>query len=134
MSKDFKEIGENIQQRRQELNLSIREVENATSIRTSHLQAIENGEMNKLISPVYAEGFVRQYSAFLGLDSDSLIREHPEIFARGNSQEFSFGLGTIEVRDNPGAGVKWIPNALWVVAFVGLFVAAWYIAKYFEVE
>jgi len=74
---EMKEIGDTFKKRRKEMNLSLKEVENGTSIRTSYLQAIEEGEIGKLISPVYAQGFFRQYAAFSGRDRESLIREHP---------------------------------------------------------
>lgn len=133
MKQDIKNIGEGLKQRRQELNLSLKEAENATSIRMAYLQAIEEGEMAKLISPVYAQGFVKQYAAFLGVDGEKLVRENPEIFNKHERQEFSYGIGTLEVRGNPGAGVKWVPNALWLGAFLLILGVAWYAARYFEI-
>ena len=58
----MKALGEIFQTRRKELNLSLKEVENSTSIRLPYLQAIEEGQMDKLISPIYAQGFVKQYA------------------------------------------------------------------------
>lgn len=130
---ETKNIGEIFKEKRKEMNISLKEAENATSIRMSYLQAIEDGEMNKLISPVYANGFLRQYAIFLGIDGDKIIRENPEVFHKGQPQEFSYGIGTLEVRGNPGAGIKWFPNLLWIAAFLGMFVAAWFFAKFFEV-
>lgn len=129
----MKNIGDVFKQRRKEMNISLKEAENATSIRMSYLQAIEDGEMNKLISQVYAQGFLRQYASFLGIDGDQIIRDHPDVFCRPEAQEFSYGIGTMEVRGNPGAGVKWFPNLLWVAAFVLVLVVAWYSARFFEV-
>jgi len=133
LKEEMKSVGEIFKQRRKEMNLSLKESENATSIRTNYLQAIEEGEMNKLISPVYAQGFIKQYAVFLGIDGERIIREHPEIFLRGQTQEFSYGIGTLEVRGNPGAGIKWFPNALWILSLLGIFLSAWFVAKYFEV-
>lgn len=133
MGSDVKGIGEVLKQRRKEMNLSLKEVENATSIRMNYLQSIEEGEMSKLISPIYAQGFVKQYGAFLGVDTEQLIKEHPEVFARSNSPEFSYGIGTLEVRGNPGAGIKWLPNAFWISAFLAVLAAGWLLARYFEV-
>ncbi|MGK5594942.1 MAG: helix-turn-helix domain-containing protein [Parachlamydiaceae bacterium] len=130
---DMKEISEMLKKRRIEMNLSLKEVENVTSIRMSYLQAIEEGDFKKLISPVYAQGFVKQYAIFLGIDGDSIIREHPHLFNKKEHQDFAYGIGTLEMRNSPGAGVKWVPNLLWIVAFVGLFGLAWYLAKAFEV-
>lgn len=129
----MKEIGQLLQQRRKELNISLKEVENATSIRMVYLQAIEDGDMMKLISPVYAQGFLKQYASYVGLDGDRLVREHPEIFIRAPAQDFVYGIGTLEARGNPGAGVKWFPNAIWVVLFAVVLFIAWYAARFFEV-
>ncbi len=126
-------LGETLRKRRKELNISLKEVENATSIRMGYLEAIEEGEMGKLISPVYAQGFVRQYATYLGLDGEGIVREYPRIFAPPQAQEFAYGIGTLEKRGNPGAGVKWFPNAVWVGLFLGLFLVAWYLAKFLEV-
>ena len=129
----LKTLGDNLKQKRKERNLSLREVENATSIRVNYLQAIEDGDLSKLISAVYAQGFVRQYATFLGVDGELFIRENPDIFNRHEKQEFSYGIGTLEKRGNPGAGVKWVPNALWVGAFILVLVLAWYFARFLQV-
>jgi cytoskeletal protein RodZ len=128
-SQETKKVGDILSFRRKELNLSLKEAENATSIRISYLQALEEGEMGKLISPIYAQGFYRQYASFLGLDGDQIVREHPHVFNRHSSQEFVYGIGTLEGRGNPGGGVKWFPNAIWIVAFILVFAAAWYVAR-----
>jgi cytoskeletal protein RodZ len=122
-----------LKQRRKEMNISLKEAENATSIRMTYLQSIEEGDISKLISPVYAQGFFRQYAAFLGVDGDHIIRENPEIFTRPSAQEFSYGIGTLETRGNPGSGIKWVPNALAVGAVVLILVLAWYFAKFMDV-
>lgn len=130
---ELTQIGELFKQRRKELNLSLKEIENATSIRMAYLQAIEDGEIHKLNSPVYAQGFVRQYASFLGIDGEKIVRDNPEVFLRPEAQEFAYGIGTLEVRGNPGAGVKWFPNAIWISAFVLLIITAWFTARYFGV-
>jgi cytoskeletal protein RodZ len=132
VKEDTKSIGEIFKQRRKEMNISLKEAENATSIRINYLNSIEEGEISKLISPVYAQGFVRQYASFLGMDGESIIREHPQIFHRPEAQEFSYGIGTLESRGNPGAGVKWFPNALWIILSVAIILGAWYTAHIFE--
>lgn len=129
---ELKDIGDVFKNRRKELNMTLKEIENATSIRSTYLQAIEDGEMEKLISPIYAQGFLRQYANFLGIDGDAMIRENSKHFSRLENQEFSYGIGTLEMRGNPGAGVKWVPNVLWLIAFAVVFLIAWYLAKYFE--
>lgn len=115
--------------KRAEMNLSLKEVENATSIRMAYLQGIEEGKIGQLISPVYARGFVKQYATFLGLDAERLVRGNPELFGTHERQEFSYGIGTLEVRSTPGGGVKWLPNLLWVSGVALVLAAAYYFAK-----
>jgi cytoskeletal protein RodZ len=130
---DLKTIGAMLQRRRQELNLSLKEAENATSIRTVYLQSLEEGSPEKLIAPVYAQGFFKQYAGFLGLDGDKIVRENPELFNKSEPQHFAYGIGTLEHRNQSSAGVKWFPNALWISAFVLSLLVIWYIARIFEV-
>ncbi len=125
-------MGEIFKQRRKEMNLSLKEIENATSIRSSYLQSIEEGELKKLISPIYAQGFVTQYAAFLGLDGEQIIKSYPEIFKRVGVQEFSYGIGTLEVRSNPSAGIKGLPNALWIGLFLVILLGTWFLARSFD--
>lgn len=133
MNDEMKEIGNILKDRRKELNLSLKEIENATSIRMSYLQAIEDGDMSKLISAVYAQGFIKQYASFLGMDGESMVRERPDIFSRHEKHEFAYGIGTLEMRGNPSSSVKWFPNALWMLAFILVLLAAWYAAKMLEI-
>lgn len=133
MWSDMKQIGEQLRQKRKEMNLSLKEAENATSIRMSYLQALEEGEVDKLISPIYAQGFFKQYANFLGFDGEQMIRDNPGVFTRAQTQEFAYGIGTLEVRGNPSSGVKWFPNALWILTFVMILIGAWYAASYLGV-
>lgn len=130
---DMKSIGESFKRRRKELNVTLKEAENATSIRSSYLQSIEEADISRLISPVYARGFIKQYATFLGFDAEELMNKHPDLFTQTDSQEFSYGIGTLETRGNPGAGIKWFPNAIWVVASVVLLFLAWYVAHALDV-
>jgi cytoskeletal protein RodZ len=127
------QIGELFKQKRKERNLSLKEVESATSIRMVYLQAIEEGSVSKMLSPVYAEGFLKQYAAYLGMDGEDIIRKHPELFGPKGRQEFAYGIGTLEMRGTPGSGIKIGPNILWAIAFLLLLISAWVVARYLEV-
>jgi len=96
METDFQKIGEIFRTKRKELGLSLKEVENSTSIRTSFLEAIEDGKSDQLIASVYSSGFIRQYASFLGLDSDRLMQNFPRVFAKSEQKhEFSYGVGRL---------------------------------------
>lgn len=117
-------LGDELRNKRNELNLSLKEAENGTSIRMSYLKAIEEGDLNSIISPIYAEGFVKQYANYLQLDGERLIKENRELFVRHQNQSFDYGIGTLEVRDNAGSSGKRIPLIVWgLIALVIILVA-----------
>lgn len=75
---------------REKQNLTIKDIEKGTSIRGIYIEAIENGEFNKLPGEVYAKGFIRNYATFLKLDADSIIlsytqENHPEEIAKAEA-------------------------------------------------
>ncbi len=133
MAQDLKSIGDMLRSRRKELNMSLKDVENSTSIRSGYLQAIEDGQMERLISPIYAQGFVKQYAIFLGLDGERLVADGADLFKKPINQDFAYGIGTLEPRSNHGAGVKWMPGSIWIIAFIVLLLVAYYVARLLEV-
>ena len=128
-------IGKLFQEKREERNLSLREVENATSIRINFLEAIENGTITTRLSSVYAQGFIKQYATYLGLDGDTLLKEHPELLLgnKQRGQHFAYGIGTLEMRNSHTRGARGNSNAIWIAAFFGVLLLAWIAARYLEV-
>jgi len=134
MSEDLKRVGLLFKQKREDLSMSLKEVENSTSIRCGYLDAIEEGTIHRFISGVYAFGFMRQYANFLGMNFESLVQENPQAFRIPQEKhEFDYGIGTLEVRGSLGGGVKWLPNLLWAFAAAFVLVIAWFLAKYLGV-
>lgn len=130
MTEEQKRFGELLKIKRHEKNLSLKEVENATSIRQSHLEAIEEGTVTDHLAGIYAQGFMKQYATFLGLDAERLVKENPGAFRLpGEKHEFSYGIGTLEKRGSQSGGVKWFPNILWAGLSAVVLIAAWYLAK-----
>ena len=68
-------VGYTLRQERERQNLSVSDIEQGTSIRTAYIEAIENGEYDKLPGKVYTKGFVKNYAKFLGLDTDVIAKE-----------------------------------------------------------
>lgn len=66
-------VGEILRRTRVHYNQSLMEVEQALRIRSSQLQAIEEGNFSVMPGRVYAIGFVRAYSEYLGLDGDKMV-------------------------------------------------------------
>jgi len=66
-------VGEILRRARVHHNQSLIEVERALRIRSNQLQAIEEGDFAQMPGRVYAIGFVRTYSEYLGLDGHKMV-------------------------------------------------------------
>ncbi len=130
MSEGLHTMGEKFRAKREEMSLSLKEIENATSIRMIYLQAIEDGKVDHFLSTAYALGFIRQYGGFLGFDMEKISKDYPEAFRMApEKQDFAYGIGTLEMRGNPHGGIRWMPNLFWGSALVLMAVCAWFFAK-----
>ena len=69
------QIGPVLEKKRLEKGLSLKEVEQATKIRTRYLEGLEREDPTSLPDPVYARGFLKTYANFLGLNGEQLSRE-----------------------------------------------------------
>ncbi len=66
-------VGEILRRTRVHYGQSLEEVEVVLRIRASQLEALEKGDVTQLPGRVYAIGFVRSYSEYLGLDGDKMV-------------------------------------------------------------
>ena len=89
-------VGYTLRQERERQNLSIEDIEQGTSIRALYIEAIENGEYDKLPGTVYTKGFIKNYAKFLGLDADATVKEF-----MGDIAELS-GANPSPVAENAG--------------------------------
>lgn len=132
MNEELRRVGTLFREKRQDLKLSLKEVENATSIRSAYLQAIEEGTIGAHISSVYAMGFLKQYAQFLGIDVQRLIRENPAAFRTTPSKpDFVYGIGTLEVRAQQRTGSRLMRTLAWIVGFVLICAVMWVVIKVF---
>ena len=66
-------VGEILQTARERKGVDLSRAERETKIRARHLMALESGDMADLPAPVYAKGFLRNYSTYLGLDAEEMV-------------------------------------------------------------
>ena len=66
-------VGEILRRTRVHYGQTLEQVEVVLRIRASQLEALEQGDVSKLPGRVYAIGFVRSYSEYLGLDGDKMV-------------------------------------------------------------
>jgi cytoskeletal protein RodZ len=69
------QIGAILVERRKEKGLTLKDVEQATKIRTRYLEGLEREDYSLLPDAVYARGFLKTYANFLGLDGEQLAGE-----------------------------------------------------------
>jgi len=66
-------VGQKLKEKRLEKGLTLEEVSQNTKIRTNFLFSIEKGDYLKLPSVAYAQGFVRNYARYLGLNESQMM-------------------------------------------------------------
>jgi cytoskeletal protein RodZ len=71
---DAERLGQRLREAREARDLSLEEVERATRIRARFIEALEDGDY-AIMSRVQAQGFLRNYARFLGLDIELLVEE-----------------------------------------------------------
>jgi len=67
-------LGADLQRARLARGLSLADVSASLRLRAAYLEAIENDRREALPGPVYANGYVRSYAAYLGMDPDAAVR------------------------------------------------------------
>ncbi|MBA4150729.1 MAG: helix-turn-helix domain-containing protein [Verrucomicrobia bacterium] len=68
-------VAEQLHQAREERQLTVHQVAEATKIRTDHIEALENGDYDVFPASVYIRGFVRTYATFLRMDVPKILGE-----------------------------------------------------------
>ena len=69
-------FGEHLKRERELRGVSLDEIAAATRIKTSFLEALENGRWDELPGGAFNRGFVRATAHFLGLDEDGMVAEY----------------------------------------------------------
>ncbi|NPV74237.1 MAG: helix-turn-helix domain-containing protein [Pelotomaculum sp.] len=73
-------IGNKLRQARENLSLTLEDIESATKIRRKYLEALENEQFGILPGRVYARCFLNTYARFLGLNTKEIIQKYDRIF------------------------------------------------------
>jgi len=71
------ELGSTLRRAREARGLTLEDAERDTRISRRYLQALENEEFDIIPAPVYARGFLRSYSQYLGLDPQKMLALFP---------------------------------------------------------
>ncbi len=82
----MKTIGEIFKQKRLHGNITIADVEKATKIRKTYIEALEGGNYDKLPPAAFTRGFVKNYSEFLGLPASEILALYRREFDEQNDK------------------------------------------------
>lgn len=72
----MKNLGAKLKAAREAMQLSLRDVADATRLRINVLEKMEDGSFDYDLQEVYKRGFLRIYAAFLKLNVDDIMREY----------------------------------------------------------
>jgi len=66
-------VAEQLKQAREAQRLTVQQVADATKMRTDHVRALEVGDYDVFVAPVYIRGFVRSYARLVKLDVERIL-------------------------------------------------------------
>lgn len=90
-------VGEILRRTRRHYGQTLQQVEVVLRIRASQLEALETGNHSQLPGRVYALGFVRSYSEYLGLDGDKMVQLYKQQSgAKQKKPDLSFPVAASE--------------------------------------
>jgi cytoskeleton protein RodZ len=98
---DEAKIGQILEQARKARGLTLEEVEHATKIRKRYLVGLEREDYGVLPDAVYAQGFLKTYANYLGLDGDELSREFKDRRRPRRERGISYGAPHNSEFDQP---------------------------------
>jgi cytoskeleton protein RodZ len=110
-------LGAYLKTKRESLNISLQEISQVTRIRRSILEAIENNRYDLLPPKVFAQGFIKSYASYLGLDESEVIRRYFDLVEKPDAE-----VKAAAVREPaPPARLSFIIK---LIVLAGLFLAA----------
>lgn len=83
------ELGEQLKRAREEKNISLDEIQAVTKIQKRYLQAIENGDFEKLPGSFYTKAFIKSYAEEVGLNYERLMRTYKHELPKTSEQSES---------------------------------------------
>jgi cytoskeleton protein RodZ len=117
------QLGERLRQARESQGISLAQASQETRILQRYLVALEEGDLAHLPGDVYARGFIRNYSSYLGLPAEDVIALYRH--ERGMSDAIKIVPAATAPRMRPYVlpnflGVFFITVALLGLSYIGL--------------
>ena len=71
-------FGETLKREREQRDIPLRDIANATKINLRYLEALEQNRFDILPGGVFNKGFIRAYARFIGADGEALVQRYVE--------------------------------------------------------
>lgn len=111
-------LGETLKERRKQLGISLPQAEEQLHIRSRLLEALEEGDYERLPNPGYVRGYVSSYARYLELDPEPLLNMYYAETGHGRFHRIELPEQAVKPRDEQHA-LPW-RAALAVVAVIAL--------------
>src|SRR4029079_4500987 len=108
------ELGNTLSRARRARGITLEDVERDTHVSKRYLNALETEDFTVFPAPVYARGFLRTYSRYLGLNPEELLR----VFPNGDLTVDITPLPTVSRPPSQLINVNWLVAVLAVI-FLG---------------
>lgn len=113
----YKEIGQLLENAREELRLTLPQASAALHIRAHYLHALETGELVDLPGAAYTKGYLQSYAAFLHLDKDEMLRRF-ELMENDFPEKALFFPQVFSKEKNPSYSIVWGGLLLALIVYV----------------
>jgi transcriptional regulator with XRE-family HTH domain len=112
-----REIGEYLRKAREEKNISLKDVQESTKISMRYLEAIDRGDFNGIPGEVYRKGFIANYAAAIGLDSQDVLQRYHQIQSEKEAQQRQVQLEQAVIEKyNPTVSLRWSKEVYLTIA------------------
>jgi cytoskeletal protein RodZ len=95
------QLGDLLRQSREQLGLSLEQVQASTRIKRSYLEALEGDHFDALPNPVATRGFIRNYASALRLDTDYVLELFDQETGRESGGRRSTGADRVQLKSIP---------------------------------
>lgn len=123
----MEEIGQKLKEAREAKGLSILDIEKKTKIQRRYLNAIEDGEFDKLPGDFYVRAFIKQYASVVGLKGSELLNDFHHEVPKTQPEEYvenSIDNKSQHVRETTenkkGLWKNYIPHVLVVLGIIAV--------------
>jgi cytoskeleton protein RodZ len=111
-------LGQELKRRREERNISLREVSESTHLGMRFLQAIEADDFGMLPGALYARSFIRAYARCVGMNEEEAIAKYRKQVQIEESPEPQFAPR--EYASEPSSRMIYVGGALLLLGVIGI--------------